>query len=283
VSAGAHDFDLIHYHVDYLHFAMSRRMDVPQITTLHGRLDLPDLPDLYREFSEMPVVSISNAQREPVPFAAWQGTVLHGLPPDLYRFSDRPGAYLAFLGRISPEKRVDRAIRIARRLKMHVRIAAKVDAVDRAYFQQRIAPLLEEPGVEYVGEIGDAEKNDFLGGAAALLFPIDWPEPFGLVMIEAMACGTPVVAYRGGSVEEIIEPGVTGFIVDGLEEAVRAVKRAVTMDRRQCRQAFERRFTVERMARDYVSIYERVIDGAGEGLGGGVGAAAGRVKDLQRG
>jgi glycosyltransferase involved in cell wall biosynthesis len=208
-------------------------------------------------------VSISNAQRAPLPFARWQGTVLHGLPRDLYRFHDRPHGYLAFLGRISPEKRVDRAIRIAQRLKMKVRIAAKVDAVDRAYFEERIRPLLAGPGVEYIGEIGDTEKDEFLGGAAALLFPIDWPEPFGLVMIEAMACGTPVVAYCGGSVEEIIEPGVNGFIVNGLDEATRAVRRAVTLDRRECRRAFERRFTVDRMARDYVRIYKRLVHRGG--------------------
>ncbi|GIX47225.1 MAG: glycosyl transferase [Candidatus Tectimicrobiota bacterium] len=254
----AADFDLIHFHIDYLHFPLVRRQLTPALTTLHGRLDLPDLVPLYREFGDLPVVSISNAQRQPLPWLNWQGTVYHGLPPDLYTFQPQPGSYLAFLGRISPEKRPDRAIDIALRTGMPLKIAAKVDRVDRAYFEEVIRPRLRHPLVEYLGEIGEAEKNAFLGNAYALLFPVDWPEPFGLVMIEALACGTPVIAYRCGSVPEVLEHGVTGYIVDGLEEAVRAVERIPLLSRQQCRQVFEARFSVARMARDYLAIYERL-------------------------
>ncbi len=260
VFARIAEFDIIHFHVDYLHFPLSRRDSVAQLTTLHGRLDLPDLQPLFREFTDMPVVAISNAQRRPLPFACWHGTVHHGLPRDMYRFHKKPGKYLAFLGRIAPEKRLDRAIAIARRVGLPLRIAAKIDAVDREYFEARIRPLLKQPGVEYIGEIGDGEKDAFLGNALAFLFPIDWPEPFGLVMLEAMACGTPIVAYRRGSVPEIVESGVSGFIVDGLEGAVQAVKQAASLNRRRCRAAFERRFTVDRMAGDYLRIYERLVN-----------------------
>jgi glycosyltransferase involved in cell wall biosynthesis len=253
-------FDIIHFHIDYLHFPLSRRQSTPQVTTLHGRLDIPDLVPLYQEFAEMPVVSISDAQREPLPWLNWQGTVYHGLPEDLYSFRPEPGRYLAFLGRISPEKRVDRAIEIARRLDMPIKIAAKVDAVDREYFEDVVAPLLRDPRVEYLGEIGEGEKDEFLGNAYALLFPIDWPEPFGLVMIEAMACGTPVIAYRRGSVPEVMEEGVTGFIVQGLEDAVRAAERIPTLSRQRCRQLFEERFSATRMARDYLAIYQRLVE-----------------------
>jgi glycosyltransferase involved in cell wall biosynthesis len=218
-------FDLIHWHTEYLHFPLARRQPTPQVTTLHGRLDLLDLVPFYQEFTDVPVISISDAQRQPLPGVNWQGTVYHGLPEELYTFRPEPGTYLAFLGRISPEKRVDRAIAIAQRLGLELKIAAKVDPADRAYFEAVIAPLLREPLIEYVGEIGEGEKNAFLGHASTLLFPIDWPEPFGLVMAEAMACGTPVIAYRRGSVPEIIEEGVTGFIVHNLKEAVRAVER----------------------------------------------------------
>jgi glycosyltransferase involved in cell wall biosynthesis len=256
-------FDLIHWHLDYLHFPLARRQPTPHVTTLHGRLDLPDLGPLSQEFTDVPVVSISDAQREPLPRLNWQGTVYHGLPEDLYTFRPEPGPYLAFLGRISPEKRVDRAIEIAQQLGMDLKIAAKVDPVDRAYFEAVVAPLLREPLVEYVGEIGEGEKDDFLGHAYALLFPIDWPEPFGLVMIEAMACGTPVIAYRGGSVPEVVEEGVTGFMVDDLEAAVRAVERLPTVSRWRCRQRFEARFSAARMARDYLAIYRRLVAGAG--------------------
>ena len=226
---------------------------------MHGRLDLPDLEPLYRQFSDCPVVSISDAQREPLPWANWQRTVYHGLPLTLYSFRAEPGRYLAFLGRISPEKRVDRAIEIARRTGLPLKIAAKVDKVDREYFETAIRPLLGGPLVDYLGEIGEREKNAFLGNAMALLFPIDWPEPFGLAMIEALACGTPVIAYRQGSVPEIVEDGVTGFIVEGLEDALRAVERICDVDRRRCRQVFEQRFSATRMARTYVSVYQALV------------------------
>src|SRR5438094_3258 len=213
----AREFDIVHFHVDYLHFSTSRRQQITHVTTLHGRLDIPDLLPLYQEFRDMPVISISNVQREPLPWANWQATVYHGLPADLYRFRAQPGSYLAFLGRISPEKRVDRAIEIAKRTGIPLKVAAKVDPVDKDYFEREIEPLLRDSAVaECVGEISDEEKDEFLGNAYALLFPIDWPEPFGLVMIEAMACGTPVIAYDGGAVSEVIEEGQTGFSVKGL-------------------------------------------------------------------
>src|SRR5439155_18894333 len=229
------------------------------VTTLHGRLDLVDLVPVYREYSEMPLISISNRQREPLPWANWLTTVYHGMPRDLHTFRSGPGSYLAFLGRISPEKRVDRAIRIARRSGMELKIAAKVDAADREYFKEMVKPLLKQPGIEFVGEIGGPDKDKFLGEAHAMLFPIDWPEPFGLVMIEAMACGTPVIAWRRGSVSEVVEDGVTGCIVERIEDAVKAVERVAGMSRRACRLAFERRYTVERMVRDYLAAYQSVI------------------------
>ena len=258
-------FDVVHFHIDYLHFPISRRSPVPNLTTLHGRLDIPDLVPLYREFSEMPVVSISYAQREPLPWLNWVDTVYHGLPEGLYSFRSRPGNYLAFLGRVSPEKRADRAIRIAKAVGMELRIAAKVEDVDRKYFEEEVAPHLGDPLIQFVGEIGEREKNVFLGNAYALLFPIDWPEPFGLVMIEAMACGTPVIAYRQGSVPEVMVDGETGFIVEETDDAVDAVKRVADLSRERCREIFEERFTAGRMARDYVSIYERIAAGAPAG------------------
>jgi glycosyltransferase involved in cell wall biosynthesis len=256
----ASQFDLIHFHIDYLHFPLSRRSGISQLTTLHGRLDLPDLAPLYRQFRDMPLVSISDAQRRPIPWAGWLGTVHHGLPEDLFKFHEVPGDYLAFLGRIAPEKRVDRAIEIARRAGMPLKIAAKVDKLDQDYFDAVIKPLLDPSLVEFIGEVGDKDKEEFLGDAYALLFPIDWPEPFGLVMIEAMACGTPVIAWPHGSVPEIMEDGVTGFIVEEVDEAARAVERVESFDRRWCREAFERRFTVARMAEDYINIYERLLE-----------------------
>jgi glycosyltransferase involved in cell wall biosynthesis len=256
----AAEFDIIHFHVDYLHFPLSRRQPIAHVTTLHGRLDIPDLVSLYQEFRDMPVISISNVQREPLPWANWQATVYHGLPADLYRFRAQPGSYLAFLGRISPEKRVDRAIEIAKRVRIPLKIAAKVDRVDKKYFKSAIEPLLRGSLVEVVGEIGDGEKDEFLGNAYALLSPIDWPEPFGLVMIEAMACGTPVIAYRGGAVPEIMEEGHTGFIVEELEDAVEAARRVPKVSRKRCREVFEQRFTATRMANDYVRVYERLIN-----------------------
>jgi glycosyltransferase involved in cell wall biosynthesis len=257
----ARDFDIIHFHIDYLHFPITSRQRIPSVTTLHGRLDLPDLVPLYREFRDMPVVSISDSQREPLPWINWEATVYHGLPEDLYTFREKPGKYLAFLGRISKEKRVDRAIRIARRTGFEIKIAAKVDDTDREYFEDVIEPMLKDPLADYVGEIGEGEKNEFLGNAQALLFPIDWPEPFGMVLIEAMACGTPVIAYRNGSVPEVIEHGVTGFVVDGMEDAVRAIERLPSLSRRRCREVFEERFSAARMARDYVAVYERLVAG----------------------
>lgn len=255
----ADEFDIVHFHIDYLHFPASRRELITHVTTLHGRLDIPDLVPLYQEFQDMPVISISNGQREPLPWANWQATVYHGLPADLYRFRRESGDYLAFLGRISPEKRVDRAIEIASRVGMPLKIAAKVDPVDRDYFESIVTPLLSNSLVEFVGEISDGEKDEFLGNAYALLFPIDWPEPFGLVMIEAMACGTPVIAYRGGAVPEIMEQGHTGFIVHSLENAVEAVRQVAQLNRKRCREVFEQRFTATRMAHEYLQQFERLI------------------------
>ncbi len=259
VAAEAHRFDIIHWHLDYFHFPMSRRLGVPQLTTLHGRLDIPDLQPVYDEFGDMPVVSISNDQRAPLPQAQWLATVHHGMPLDELMPRRDVGNYLAFLGRISPEKRADRAIEVARRAGLPLRIAAKVDDADREYFEREIEPLLDADHVEFIGEIGPREKNEFLGRARALLFPIDWSEPFGLVMIEAMACGTPVIAYRSGSVPEVITEGVSGFIVDDIEGAVEAVRRLDEIDRAACRGAFEERFSVERMAREYLEAYERLV------------------------
>jgi glycosyltransferase involved in cell wall biosynthesis len=258
VFQDASHFDVLHFHPDYLHFSLCRRCATPALTTLHGRLDLPDLVPLFAEFDDMNVASISQAQRAPLPYARWLAPVHHGLPTDLHRFQPEPAGYLAFLGRICPEKRLDRAIEIALRADRPLKIAAKVDRADRAYFNAAIRPLLQHPLVEYLGEIGEQEKGDFLGQAQALLFPIDWPEPFGLVMIEALACGTPVIAYPHGSVPEVLEHGVTGFTVSNQAEAVRAVAKLDHISRRQCRATFERRFSAGRMARDYVALYERL-------------------------
>jgi glycosyltransferase involved in cell wall biosynthesis len=255
-------FDLMHFHIDYLHFPLSVRQHIPAVTTLHGRLDLPDLVPLYKMFPSMPVVSISNAQRAPLPWVNWLGTVYHGLPEDLYTFRETPGTYLAFLGRITPEKGVEQAIAIAQQVGIPLKIAAKVDRVDREYFQEVVRPLLQNNSlVEYLGEVGDANKDAFLGEAYAVLFPIDWPEPFGLVMIEAMACGTPVVAYPRGAVPEVLEDGVTGWIVEGIEEAVQAVGRVSAISRVRCRQVFEERFLASRMAQDYLRIYKELLGG----------------------
>jgi glycosyltransferase involved in cell wall biosynthesis len=253
------EFDLIHFHLAQIHFPVARRLETRHVTTLHGRLDLPELVPLYREFSDIPVVSISNAQRLPLPDAGWSATVYHGLPLDLLPFEPRAGDYLAFLGRFSPEKRVDRAIAIAKACGFPLRIAAKIDPADEDYFEQQVRPLLDHPLVEFIGEIDEVEKGQFLGGARALLFPIDWPEPFGLVQIESLACGTPVVAFRGGSVAEIIDPGVTGFIVDCLDDAVEAVRSIDGIDRAVCRSTFERRFSSPRMAQDYVELYQQLL------------------------
>ncbi len=256
VRRRASEFDVLHFHIDCLHFPLFREISSRTVTTLHGRQDMPDLLPLYREFDDMPLVSISHYQRRPMPQVRWAGNVYHGMPADNYPFTRSPnGDYLAFLGRICPEKRPDRAIEIAKRAGMKLKIAAKVDRVDQVYFEEEIQPLLGHPLIEFVGEIGEHEKGSFLGGARAVLFPIDWPEPFGLVMIEAMACGTPVIAYRSGSVPEVVEHGVSGFIVENVDQAVDAVRNLDALDRPRVRERFERRFSAERMAGDYVAIY----------------------------
>ena len=266
VAKRADEFDVIHFHVAQLHFPVVRRLHVPHVTTLHGRLDLPELAPLYREFSDVPVVSISDAQRAPLAHANWIGTVHHGLPPDGFRYHPGPGSYFAFLGRMSPEKGVHRAVAIAQACGWPLRIAAKVDPADEEYFKRAVEPLLRGPGVEFIGEIGEADKDDFLGRASALLFPIDWPEPFGLVMIEALACGTPVIAFRGGSVSEVLEDGITGFIVDDLRQAIEAARRVAHLDRAQCREAFKRRFSTARMTAAYVQLYHSVMQSAAPDL-----------------
>ena len=251
-------FDVVHLHINILEYPRSRQLDVPNVTTFHGRLDGPDLRRLSRQYLDMAVVSVSDDQRRPLPWLNWQGTVLHGLPRDCLAFQDKPGSYLAFLGRTSPGKGLERAIEIAGRSGMELKIAAKTRG-DQEYFADVIKPLVNKNRAEFVGEIGQDEKGDFLRGAYALLFPIEWPEPFGLVMIEAMACGTPVVAYPRGSVPEVIQDGVTGFIVENLDEAVKAVGRVSSLSRRRCREVFEQRFTASRMVRDYVAIYENLV------------------------
>jgi glycosyltransferase involved in cell wall biosynthesis len=251
------EFDVVHFHIDYLQFPLFRAVAKRTLTTLHGRLDLPFLVPAFRHFTDMPLVSISMHQRTPMPYANWVGKVHHGLPRDMLPYCEAPSwDYLAFLGRICPEKRVDRAIRIAKRVGMKLKIAAKVDKADRAYFKDVIEPLLDDPLIEFVGEVNDAQKGEFLSNAYAMLFPIDWPEPFGLVMIEAMACGVPTIAWRHGSVPEVIEHGLTGLIVESEDEAVNAVKRASMLNRLRIRQRFEERFTVERMANDYLALYQ---------------------------
>ena len=255
----APDFDIIHFHTDYQHFPMGRRLTVPHITTHHGRLDIPGMELLNREFQEIPVVSISNSQRESLPYVNWQGTVYNGLPINLYQYRSGSGDYLAFLGRISPEKGIAEAIDIARQTGRKLKIAAKIDLVDERYFAEIIQPLLEQPGIEFIGEISDAQKQDFLGNANALLFPINWAEPFGLVMTEAMACGTPVIAYNRGAVPEVIEHEVTGFIVDTLQEAIDAVGQLEHINRQQCRRLFEQRFSAQRMTWNYLRLYEQQI------------------------
>jgi len=254
----ADEFDVVHWHTNNLHLPIARRMEVPSLTTLHGRQDLPELQSLYDLLGDHPFVSISNDQRRPVTGVNWIGTVHHGLPRDLLHAGDGSGGYLAFLGRIAPEKRPDRAIEIARRSGVHLRIAAKIDPADEEYHADHIEERMEHPLVEFIGEIDDAGKQEFLGEAAALIFPIDWPEPFGLVMIEAMACGTPVIAFDRGSVSEVIDDGVSGVIVDSTEEAVAAVERALSLPRAAVRARFEERFTAERMAAHYVELYEEL-------------------------
>jgi len=259
VMREAANFDIIHYHIDYIHYPLSKRMNIPNVTTLHGRLDMKDLIPLYEEFRQMPVVSISDSQRSPLPENNWVATVYHGLPKNLYTFSEKEGQYLAFLGRISPEKRVDRAIEVAIKANIPLKIAAKIDKTDSEYFQQKIKPMLEHPLIEFIGEIGENEKSAFLGNAIALLFLIDWPEPFGLVMIESMACGTPVIAWKNGSVPEVIDAGSSGFIVESMDQAVEAVNNIDTISRSLVRKTFENRFSTERMAKDYIKVYDFLI------------------------
>ena len=256
----ADEFDILHFHIDQFHFPLFRPIAHRTVTTLHGRQDLHDLKPLYLGFGDMPLVSISENQRRPVLNSNFVATVYHGIPADLLSANYHPrGGYLAFLGRISPEKRPDRAIQIAQAAGIPLKIAAKVDRVDEAYFREQIEPLLSLPGIEFLGEINDRGKAKFLGEARALLFPVDWQEPFGLVMIEAMACGTPVLAFRCGSVPEIIDPGVTGAIVESMEEAVQVLPRVLSLDRRRVRRRFEQRFTAGRMARDYVQVYRSLL------------------------
>ena len=259
VRQRAEEFDVLHFHIDLFHFPLFRTMAARTLTTLHGRQDLGDLKPFYSRFGEMPLVSISNDQRKPLPHANFVATIHHGIPPDLLRPSFGQGSYLAFLGRISPEKRPDRAIRIARAAGIPLKIAAKVDKVDEDYFRNDILPLIDGPGVEFIGEINEHEKTKFLGEASALIFPVDWPEPFGLVMIEAMACGTPVLAFRCGSIPEVIEDGVTGKVVDSEEGALAALPEILSYNRRAVRKRFEERFTTTRMAKDYVSVYRRLL------------------------
>jgi glycosyltransferase involved in cell wall biosynthesis len=256
----AAEFDFLHFHLDYYPFSLFARQQVPFVTTLHGRLDLTEHQTLFRAFPTAPVISISNSQRRPVPFAHWVRTIHHGLPAQLLTPQATTPSYLAFLGRISPEKATDRAIAIAQRCGLPLKIAAKVDKVDVEYYDTQIKPLLRAPGIEYIGEIGDAEKSDFLSGAIALLVPISWPEPFGLVMIEAAACGTPVIAFNAGSVSEVVEDGVTGFIVRDEAEAMAALEKVPTLDRRHIRQRFEERFTARRMAQDYLATYAELME-----------------------
>jgi len=259
VARHAAEFDFIHFHLNYLHFPIARRLPTPHITTLHGRLDLPEYVSLYREFPDAPVVSISDSQREPLPWLNWQATVHHGLPENLFQWrAESPGKYLAFIGRFSPEKRVDRAIEIAKRSGMPLKIAAKIENAELEYYKTAVEPLLDGPLIEYIGEIGEQQKQDFLGDAYAQIFPIDWPEPFGLVTIEAMACGTPTIAFRCGSVPEIIDDGVTGFIVDSVEEAVESLERVAALDRGNCRRTFQKRFSASRMVKDYMKVYARI-------------------------
>ncbi len=264
VEQEKHKFDIIHYHIDYLHFPFSRRSSIPHITTLHGKQSVPDLAPLYKEYIDMPVVSISDEQRRPLPNANWISTIYHGLPLNLYSLGRGEGGYLAFVGRLSPEKRPDRAIDIALQTGIPLKIAAKINKNETEYFQEKIKPMMDHPLIEFVGEIGEAEKGDFLGKAKALLFPIDWPEPFGLVMIEALACGTPVIAYRNGSVPEVIEYGKTGFIVSNQQEAYKAVEDVSFISRERCRAVFEQRFSASRMTQEYLKAYQKVINSTGK-------------------
>jgi glycosyltransferase involved in cell wall biosynthesis len=258
----ADEFDVIHFHIDYFPLSLFSRQRTPFLTTLHGRLDLTEFKEIYETFPHAPFVSISNSQRRPIPSLNWVRTVLHGMPAQRLKPLPVKQSYFAFLGRVSPEKGLDRAIAIAARAGVKLKVAAKIDNADRAYYESEIKPLLSQGHVEFIGEIDDSQKPEFLSGAHALLFPIDWPEPFGLVMIEAMACGTPVIAYNCGSVPEVIDHGLTGFIVPDEDAAVSAISRLGELDRTAIRRRFDQRFTARRMAEDYVDVYEELIEGA---------------------
>jgi glycosyltransferase involved in cell wall biosynthesis len=259
VEKESKNFDIIHSHIDYLHFPLIRRSKAVYVTTIHGRLDLPELQPLYSEYNDIPLISISDSQRKPVPQANWLGTVYHGLPPNLYKFNSNGGNYLSFVGRVSPEKRIDRAIEIAIKSGIPIKIAAKVDNADMEYYEAKIKNLLKHPLVEFLGEVGDSEKGELLGNSLGMIYPIDWPEPFGLAMIESMACGTPVIAYNNGSVSEVIDEGETGFIVNSIGKAIKCVENLTTIDRNNCRRTFEKRFSASRMVADYLSIYKQLV------------------------
>lgn len=254
------DFDILHFHTDYFHFPYTERLNIPCVTTLHGRLDIPDLQPLYNKFPAQRVISISQNQRKPLPQANWVGTVLHGIPHDLHKEGDGDGNYIAFLGRVSPEKGLDKAIEIALASNHQLKIAAKVDKADVEYYEARIKPMLNHPLIEFIGEINELQKTDFIGKAKALLFPINWEEPFGIVMVEAMACGTPVIAFNAGSVKEVITDGVSGRIVNSVEEAVQALNDIEKLSRVSVRKEFLSKFTANRMANDYLKLYTSVID-----------------------
>jgi glycosyltransferase involved in cell wall biosynthesis len=278
VAREADRFDVIHFHLDYVHFPAVGRLPCPTVTTLHGRLYPPDEEALFDAYPRVPLVSISDAQRRPIPRANWQATVYHGMPLDVHTIGAGSGSYLAFLGRVSPEKGLDKAVEIARLAGMPLRVAAKIYPEERPYYERVIEPLFRaSPWVEFVGEVGGASKDAFLGDALALLFPIEWEEPFGLVMIESMACGTPVVAFRRGSVPEVVTHGVTGFVVDDVPGAVEAVRATATLDRRACRRAFAERFGVARMASDYLGVYRRLVVGEAYASAGAWGRGGGRA------
>jgi glycosyltransferase involved in cell wall biosynthesis len=258
------EFDVVHWHIDYLPFALNHRLDYPRLSTLHGRLDTPELQSIYRWYRREPLVSISDNQRRPLPGVNWLSTVYHGLPRDLHTLREQPEDYLAFVGRMSPEKGIERAIEIAKRAELPLKIAAKVDGKDQVYFDAVLRPLLDHPLIEYIGEVGEADKGALLGGARALVFPIDWPEPFGMVMIESMAVGTPVVAWPCGSVPEIVDAGRSGYVVDSVESAVQAVRDSERLSRCTVRETFEQRFTAARMAADYLALYHDLCENADE-------------------
>ena len=260
ISQEADQYEFIHSHIDYIPYPLYRRINTPTVTTLHGRLDIPNLYELYQEFDDIPLVSISNYQRTPISWANWKATVYHGLPTDLYKYNQKQGDYLAFIGRFSPEKGADFAIEIAKKSGMKMKMAAKVDKADKDYYETVLKPLMNSSSIEYIGEIGEEEKQEFFGNAYALLFPINWPEPFGLVMIESMACGTPIITRMYGAVPEVMEQGVTGFIINDVDEAVKAVNDIGKLSRKKCRQVFDDKFTACIMAENYLKVYQQLIE-----------------------